>query len=142
MTTRLRLGGCLGLLAAAIVGPAPAQEAGPGVLHAPQGGAQAAEPLFLRIRPQGAEALGAAGGSLSDAEAAARARAAREAVWQRAASRARIAIASICTGCLGPEPARTGAIGVEPAAPETGPRPGSLASISGPSSEPSTRGDP
>ena len=35
---------------------------------------------------------------------AAEARAAHEAVWERANHRARIAIASVCTGCLPPPP--------------------------------------
>jgi hypothetical protein len=48
--------------------------------------AQAQEPLFLRIRPFSPEAAFAA----------------REAVWTRSHERARIAIASVCTGCLLP----------------------------------------
>ena len=51
-----------------------------------------AEPLFLRIRP--AEA--------NDDAAAAQGRALREEVWARSDRRARIAIASVCTGCLTP----------------------------------------
>lgn len=67
--------------------------------------AATAEPLLLRIRPNGSlpEALGSAG-PLSDAEIAAQARAAREAVWERSNRRARIAIASVCTGCLPARP--------------------------------------
>jgi hypothetical protein len=40
---------------------------------------------------------------MPSAEEVARARAAREAVWERADRRARIAIASVCSGCLQPE---------------------------------------
>lgn len=54
--------------------------------------ARADEPLLLRIRPN------------DDAAVAARARALREAVWARSDRRARIAIASVCTGCLKPLP--------------------------------------
>ncbi|WP_132256471.1 hypothetical protein [Methylobacterium segetis] len=95
---RLSLAGCLGLLVAE-AGPARAEP------PPPDGSAQ---PLFLRIRPQGAPLeTGAAGGAapLSEAETARRALAAREAVWERATIRARIAIASVCTGCLRPEAA-------------------------------------
>lgn len=56
---------------------------------APPAAAQAQEPLFLRIRPASPEAAFAA----------------REAVWTRSHERARIAIASVCTGCLLPVPA-------------------------------------
>ena len=51
--------------------------------------AAAEEPLFLRIRPQ--PRTGSAGA----------ADAAREAIWTRSQTRARAAIASVCTGCLG-----------------------------------------
>nr|WP_142583985.1 hypothetical protein [uncultured Methylobacterium sp.] len=89
------------------------------------GPAMAEEPLFLRIRPQGASPaeIGAGGAAegLSEAEAARRARAAREAVWERANARARIVIASVCTGCmkpLPPAPKATEAKAIEtPAAP-------------------------
>jgi hypothetical protein len=54
--------------------------------------AHAQEPLFLRIRPN------------NDDGAAARARALREEVWARSDRRARIAIASVCTGCMKPLP--------------------------------------
>lgn len=61
----------------------------------------AQEPLLLRIRPSdGTPAEIGAGGTSSSANDVARARAAREAVWERADRRARIAIASVCTGCL------------------------------------------
>jgi hypothetical protein len=52
--------------------------------------AQAQEPLVLRIRPSTPEDV---------------AFAAREAVWERSERRARIAIASVCTGCLLPQSA-------------------------------------
>ncbi|GEP10737.1 hypothetical protein [Methylobacterium gnaphalii] len=70
----------------------------------------AEEPLFLRIRPNDDEAV------------AARARALREAVWARSDRRARIAIASVCTGCMKPlAPARSdGAGGPAPDVPATG----------------------
>lgn len=70
------------------------------------GPAMAEEPLFLRIRPQGASPaeIGAGGASEAEAEAARRARAAREAVWERSNARARIVIASVCTGCMKPLP--------------------------------------
>ncbi len=69
--------------------------------------AAAEEPLFLRIRPQGAALpeIGAGGAQgPSEAEVARAARAAREAVWERANARARIVIASVCTGCMKPLP--------------------------------------
>ncbi|WP_191970038.1 hypothetical protein [Methylobacterium planeticum] len=158
MRTRLR--GLLRLAAAASLAgalPAGAQETG-------MRGGEA--PLFLRIRPQPSAALGS-GGTLpdgpSDAETARQARAAREAVWERAAVRARIAIASVCTGCLQPErPAaavqrnaatRADAGPEGPQAPQSEPRgepsgasrdlPASLAALSDPPSpSPTTRGDP
>ena len=65
--------------------------------------ASAQEPLFLRIRPQ--DSTPRDGGAGPSAAEVAAARAAREAVWERSAARARIAIASVCTGCLGPPPA-------------------------------------
>lgn len=65
--------------------------------------ARAQEPLLLRIRPLGEPAhdLGAGSGSTLDDEAR-QARARSEAVWARAERRSRIAIASVCTGCLTP----------------------------------------
>jgi hypothetical protein len=65
--------------------------------------AQAQEPLLLRIRPFGEapHELGAGSGSTAEDEAR-QARARSEAVWQRAERRSRIAIASVCTGCLTP----------------------------------------
>ncbi|KQP31731.1 hypothetical protein ASF49_09835 [Methylobacterium sp. Leaf104] len=64
------------------------------------GVAAAQEPLFIRIRPGGEPALGLGGGGAFDEAAAQAARARSEAVWQRAEARSRIAIASVCTGCL------------------------------------------
>jgi hypothetical protein len=76
--------------------------------------ALAEEPLFLRIRPN------------DDVADATRARALREAVWARSDRRARIAIASVCTGCLTPIPtppggdvATTGSIAEPLSAPAT-----------------------
>ncbi|GEP04748.1 hypothetical protein [Methylobacterium oxalidis] len=129
---RLSLAGCLGLLIAQQAAPLRAE---PSVEPLPDA---AAPPLFLRIRPQGAPLdIGAAGGSapLTEAEIARRALAAREAVWERATARARIAIASVCTGCLKPEPAAPAP------APETaGTAPGTPAAIR--SAESITGGDP
>ncbi|SFG48000.1 hypothetical protein [Methylobacterium gossipiicola] len=63
----------------------------------------AQSPLLLRIRPFGETPtdLGAGSGPRSDDEAR-EARARSEAVWARAERRSRIAIASVCTGCLSP----------------------------------------
>ena len=66
----------------------------------------AEEPLFLRIRPNGSDSPGSPDRA-SDEALAARARAMREAVWTRSDTRARIAIASVCTGCLKPMPGAT-----------------------------------
>ena len=84
--------GSIGLVAA--IPPAAAQEA----LDARE---QA--PLLLRIRPPGEAPrhLGAGSGPMTDEEVR-QARARNEAVWARADQRARIAIASVCTGCLAP----------------------------------------
>ena len=75
------------------------------------------EPLFLHIRPNDAPPADTVGpaGRTSDGEAAA-ARAAREAVWERSDRRARIAIASVCTGCLKPLPTSEAAKPAPPAA--------------------------
>ncbi|MCJ2035324.1 hypothetical protein [Methylobacterium sp. J-068] len=62
--------------------------------------ARAQEPLFLRIRPAGDTPAGLGGAGPSDEDIARAARARSEAVWQRAEQRSRIAIASVCTGCL------------------------------------------
>ena len=89
----------------------------------PPAGAQepALEPLLLRIRPPGETPrdLGVGSGAMTDDEVR-QARARNEAVWARAERRARIAIASVCTGCLPPArpPAeRPSAAAVEAAAP-------------------------
>jgi hypothetical protein len=60
----------------------------------------AREPLFLRIRPAGDTPAGLGSGGSSDEEIIRAARARSEAVWQRAEARSRIAIASVCTGCI------------------------------------------
>ncbi|WP_204165192.1 hypothetical protein [Methylobacterium radiodurans] len=92
-------------------------------LAAAPAAAQEAAPLYLRIRPPEARApeagtggsgrqgaydeaapAGALAGTLADAEAIRRARAAREAVWERSNARARVLIASVCTGCMKPMP--------------------------------------
>lgn len=65
--------------------------------------ARAQEPLFLRIRPAGETATDSGGAARSDDEVARQARARAQAVWDRADRRARVAIASVCTGCLMPE---------------------------------------
>ena len=129
--------------------------AGSAVASLPLAGAPAAaqEPLFLRIRPQDAPPP-AIGTGRADAEVAA-ARAAREAVWQRSTERANIAIASVCTGCLGrppappplrperprpatpPEGAQTAPASADPSA---APSPDAVAGLAG--DPPSTRGDP
>lgn len=111
--------------------------------------ASAQEPLFLRIRPADAPppAIGSGG---ADA-AVATARAAREAVWERSTVRANIAIASVCTGCLGRPPAPTPLRPERPrpAAPPEGartapapadPSPDAVAGLAGDPT--STRGDP
>jgi hypothetical protein len=69
-----------------------------GILAADPAAAQ--EPLFIRIRPGAEPAPGLGGGGAFDEAAAQAARARSEAVWQRAEARSRIAIASVCTGCL------------------------------------------
>ncbi|GJE59047.1 hypothetical protein [Methylobacterium trifolii] len=117
------------------------------------GSAAAQEPLFLRIRPQGAPEIG--GGS--DEAVARAARAAREAVWERSAVRARRAIASVCTGCLKDWPAQAGVRQREarpqPNPTEPPPAAGALAGLSTPLAAPfaaplaapfapSNRGDP
>ncbi len=96
--------------------------------------AAAGEPLFLHLRPNDPPPPDAIGppGRASEAEVAA-ARAAREAVWERSDRRARIAIASVCTGCMKPlpapqagkpapaAPAAVDAAGTETARPDTTP---------------------
>ncbi|MGU3359353.1 hypothetical protein ACLBWX_03360 [Methylobacterium sp. M6A4_1b] len=86
-----------------------------GVLAA--GAAAAQEPLFIRIRPGGEPALGIGGGGAFDEAAAQAARARSEAVWQRAEARSRIAIASVCTGCLTALPPAVPAVPVSAPAP-------------------------
>ena len=61
--------------------------------------ARAEEPLYLRIRSHPAARLdGAAGAGLAAGPTAEGPP--RETVWERSDRRARIAIASVCTGCL------------------------------------------
>ncbi|MFH6781772.1 MULTISPECIES: hypothetical protein [Methylobacterium] len=111
------------LIAGGLVGAASAQETAPEPASVTATGA----PLLLRIHPRdeapedgpGADAADAA----REAEAArvaavARAAAAREAFEARITARANRAIASVCTGCLGPVP-RSVAL----APPEGGPAP-------------------
>lgn len=90
-----------------------AQEAAPGVMPAAAVAEMGSAPLLLRIRPRdetpedgpGADAAGAAQEAEAARQAAvARAAAAREAFEARITARANRAIASVCTGCLGPLP--------------------------------------
>ncbi|MFE1600053.1 hypothetical protein [Methylobacterium sp. ID0610] len=70
---------------------------------APAARAQDADqPLMLRIVPRGTPPVEPDGAD--DGEAMRRAIAAREAFEARITARARRAIASVCTGCLAPEP--------------------------------------
>ena len=55
---------------------------------------RAEEPLYLRIRPRPTPEADAAAGTGPGRESG------RESVWERADRRARIAIASVCSGCL------------------------------------------
>lgn len=99
--------------------------------------AEEGAPLYLRIRPPEARTTetgtggsirdddtaapaGASPHALADAEAIRRARAAREAVWERSNARARVVIASVCTGCMKPMPPAPVSADPEPA---TAPRP-------------------
>jgi hypothetical protein len=82
------------LLLLALALPARAQEAG--------------TPLVLRIHPRGAAVFDEAA---DPDEAIRRAVAAREAFEARITASAHRAIASVCTGCLAPEPVVTGALG-------------------------------
>lgn len=94
-------------------GVAFAQEAAPGVMPAAAVTDLGGAPLLLRIRPRdeapedgpGADAAEAAREAEAARQAAvARAAAAREAFEARITARANRAIASVCTGCLGPLP--------------------------------------
>lgn len=100
---------------APLPGLAPAMLAGALLASASSAMAEEPAPLYLRIRPPEARPAqtgaggtsrddGAGPGALADAEAIRRARAAREAVWERANARARVVIASVCTGCMKPMP--------------------------------------
>lgn len=88
----------------------------PAIGVATAGMAQAQEPLFLRIRPAGESLTGLGGAATSDDAIARAARARSEAVWQRAEARSRIAIASVCTGCLAPLGPATPPVPVRPEA--------------------------
>jgi len=80
--------------------------------------ARAQEPLFLRIRPAGETQTGLGSAGPSDEAIARAARARSEAVWQRAEQGSRIAIASVCTGCLpAPRPAEANPRAMPPSAP-------------------------
>ncbi|GAB6845387.1 hypothetical protein JCM2811A_43890 [Methylorubrum rhodinum] len=59
---------------------------------------RAEEPLYLRIRPKPSSEAAVSAGSVQ-ARGFGR-ESGRESVWERADRRARIAIASVCTGCL------------------------------------------
>ena len=115
------------LIAGSLIGFAPAIG---GLAPAPAG---AQEPLFLRIRPAGEAPADLGSAGPSDEEIARAARARSEAVWQRAEERSRIAIASVCTGCLkAPRPAET----------STGPAPRPPVRPDGVEAVPATAGTP
>ncbi|GJD49215.1 hypothetical protein OPKNFCMD_1945 [Methylobacterium crusticola] len=80
-------------------------------------------PLRLRIHPNGASATPGDGPALDAAEIARAALAAREAFEARVTARARRAVASVCTGCLAPEPAATGALPAPAPGPGAAPAP-------------------
>jgi hypothetical protein len=120
MRARPRRAPCAGLLFGLAAGLLP-----------PPAMAEEGAPLYLRIRPPdartpetGAGGAGASdrddGAALAEAEAVRRARAAREAVWERSNARARVLIASVCTGCMKPMPPAPVLSEPEPA---TAPRP-------------------
>ena len=75
-------------------------------LLAPSDAVRAEEPLYLRIRANPAARLDGAGQGTGQGQGtpptagSAVADTARESVWERSDRRARIAIASVCTGCL------------------------------------------
>ncbi len=96
-----------------LAGAAFAQDSAPGTMQAAAFAEMGSAPLLLRIRPRdeapedgpGAEAAEAAREADAARQAAvARAAAAREAFEARITARANRAIASVCTGCLGPVP--------------------------------------
>ncbi|KQP54343.1 hypothetical protein ASF41_11670 [Methylobacterium sp. Leaf111] len=82
--------------------------------------ALAEEPLFIRIRPGGEASVGSGGSGAFDDAAAQAARARSEAVWQRAEARSRIAIASVCTGCLAAVPPPSVPVAAPPARADAG----------------------
>lgn len=68
------------------------------LLSAMPAAVRAEGPLYLRIRPNPVPAATAVAGSGQERESGREA--GRETVWERADRRARLAIASVCTGCL------------------------------------------
>ncbi|TNC14304.1 hypothetical protein FF100_09025 [Methylobacterium terricola] len=98
------------LAALCLAGPASARDATPEPVSL---AAATGAPLLLRIRPRDEPPEDGPGTASADAAreaeaarlaAAARAAAAREAFEARITARANRAIASVCTGCLGPVP--------------------------------------
>ncbi|WP_342154438.1 hypothetical protein [Methylorubrum sp. SB2] len=103
---------------------------------------RAEEPLYLRIRPNPVPDASVGSGQGRAVAAAGQGReAGRETVWERADRRARLAIASVCTGCLDP---RFLARPVEAAPPVRASRPPSaaLAAAEDDTVNPSPAGDP
>jgi len=128
--------GRLALLGAAVYGMALC-----GFPCGPISAARAEEPLYLRIRANPDARLAGTSTSGTAASGPAAAATARESVWERSDRRARIAIASVCTGCL---PARSDPIAVRPspvAEAATADMPSPLSSPS-PSPFAPTAGDP
>ena len=101
---------------------------------------RAEEPLYLRIRPnpspEGAASAGQAGGRPAGTGTG------RETVWERADRRARIAIASVCTGCLDPRFLGPPPVAAFEAAPVPASRPSPATEIAASEPAPSTTGDP
>ncbi len=99
-------------------------------------------PLYLRIRPNPVPAAAAGSGAGQGRDVGRES--SRESVWERADRRARIAIASVCTGCLDPRlPARPVEAPV-PLVRASRPPDAALAAAEDviPSSNPSPAGDP
>ncbi|MBZ6412519.1 MULTISPECIES: hypothetical protein [Methylobacterium] len=100
------------LVGAAFAAPAAAQDAAPErPVAEPAAVTEAGAPLLLRIRPRDEAPVDGSGEETAEAAreaerqaAVARAAAAREAFEARITARANRAIASVCTGCLGPVP--------------------------------------
>ncbi|WP_245442887.1 hypothetical protein [Methylobacterium terrae] len=115
MRERLLRPGAFPFLAAAwcVAGAAFAQDAAPAATQAAALAEMGSAPLLLRIRPRDEAPEDGSGGDAGEAAreaeasrlaAVARAAAAREAFEARITARANRAIASVCTGCLGPVP--------------------------------------